>query len=125
MIQLVATAGWLRGMSRRRYRDVGAVWSLMEKGVRLFDSLVTPAQAGYERMRERQKQRRDAANGAPKPAPEPHVLGSDPVEGDAFVARLELSMYEKDGGVRFSLQRKVIGKMSGTGSRVRATLRLY
>ena len=59
--------------------------------------LVTPAQAGYERMRERQKQRRDAANGAPKPAPEPHVLGSDPVEGDAFVARLELSMYEKDG----------------------------
>merc|ERR1719326_2143748 len=31
--------------------------------------LVTPAQAGYERMRERQKQRRDAANGAPTPPP--------------------------------------------------------
>ena len=38
MIQLVATAGWLRGMSRRRYRDVGAVWSLMEEGVRLCNS---------------------------------------------------------------------------------------
>ena len=38
MIQLVATAGWLRGMSRRRHRDVGAVWSLMEEGVRLCNS---------------------------------------------------------------------------------------
>ena len=56
--------------------------------------LVTPAQAGYERMRERQKQRRDAANGAPSRRRSRRAR-LRPGRGGAFVARLELSMYEK------------------------------
>ena len=38
LIQLVATTGWLRGVPRDLYRHVGAVWCLIEEGVRLCNS---------------------------------------------------------------------------------------